>query len=200
MFAFRRNDPPSQSRLSEKSASRPRSFSSRPSTSPANLPFLRRAPLAPLDPQSTNASLTASDDQMPSSSSSTFLGYTPPDNSQPPDAARLNIGRPIITRAAPDEFGPSPPSARRKSIPNSCVFFLPLRALSHIPLPARMARRSPGRSLCYHSASFLGVLLIHRPFLSVRHAAHLSPPTSISPRLRHRLHRLPPTHSTMHRL
>lgn len=131
MFHFRR-DAPSQSRQPEKPRSRPRSLSTRSASSSslsasaaANLHLLpRRAPLAPLDPQSTNAPLAATDDQMsPASSSSAFLGYNPADDSRDPDRARYSIGRPIIPRAGIDEFAGNLPSSRRRSIPNQCVIF-----------------------------------------------------------------------------
>ncbi|KAI1794063.1 hypothetical protein LXA43DRAFT_155427 [Ganoderma leucocontextum] len=118
MFHFRRSDaPPDQP---EKPTARPRSLSSQtPSTSStassANAPPLpRRAPLAPL--QSTNAPLAADD---PMSSSSSFLGYSPDDNSQETDPARFGIGRPIVPRTTADSLNGNPASSsRRRSIPN----------------------------------------------------------------------------------
>ncbi len=127
-----KHDAPSQSRQPEKPRSRPRSLSTRSSSSSslsvsaaANLHLLpRRAPLAPLDPQSTNGPLTVSDDQMSSaSSSSAFLGYNPADDSRDPDRARYSIGKPIIPRAGIDELAGNLPSSRRRSIPNQCVIF-----------------------------------------------------------------------------
>ncbi|KAI0630283.1 hypothetical protein C8Q77DRAFT_1160634 [Trametes polyzona] len=130
MFHFRR-DAPSQSRQPEKPRSRPRSLSTRSSSASAlsvdasaHLHLLpRRAPLAPLDPQSTNGLLAPQHDQMPSaSSSSAFLGYNPADDSRDPDRARYSIGRPIVPHPSVDEFsGNLPASSRRRSIPNQCV-------------------------------------------------------------------------------
>ncbi|OSD06785.1 hypothetical protein PYCCODRAFT_1359570 [Trametes coccinea BRFM310] len=170
MFHLRRN-PPSQS---EKPRSRPRSLSTRSSSSStaasaaANLHLLpRRAPLAPLDPQSTstNASLTALDDQMsPASSSSAFLGYNPADDSRDPDRARYNIGRQIIPRVPPDEFGGNlPPSSRRRSIPNqsqsSTTVSRPPQ-LQQRPLPRR-ATHTPSSSITSSRRTSLPTILHH---------------------------------------
>ncbi|OBZ67008.1 hypothetical protein A0H81_12824 [Grifola frondosa] len=113
MFHFIRDSDVS----SEKSASNSRR-SSTPGDSIATS-LVRRAPLAPLDPQTANSA--APDDQMPSSaSSSSFLAYPRPD--APQDSDRYNIGRPIIpNRAAAEDSGGNLQTSRRRSIPNQCV-------------------------------------------------------------------------------
>ncbi|KAI8993091.1 hypothetical protein BD414DRAFT_577121 [Trametes punicea] len=184
MFHFRR-DAPSQSPQLEKPRSRPRSLSTRSASSSslvaaasANLHFLpRRAPLAPLDPQSTNSPLAALDDQMSSaSSSSAFLGYSPADDSRDPDRARYNVGRPIIPRAPPDEFGGNLPSAsRRRSIPNqaqsSTTVSRPLQ-LQQRPLPRR-ATHTPSSSITSSRRTSLPTILHHSATKTAP-----SPPTS----------------------
>lgn len=157
MFHLRRTDAPPQSRQSEKPASRRSSSSRTPSssssTSSANIPLLpRRAPLAPLDPQSTNA--LAIDDQMsPSPSSSSFLGYNPADSSQDSDPARFNIGRPIIPRNAPDDYpGNLPSTSRRRSIPNQYVRLSPpTRIYSYIPFLFQTTNKHLALSFSYPS-------------------------------------------------
>lgn len=201
MFHFKR-DAPSQSRQPEKPRSRPRSLSTRSSSSSslsasaaANLHLLpRRAPLAPLDPQSTNGPLTASDDQMSSaSSSSAFLGYNPADDSRDPDRARYNIGKPIIPRAGIDELAGNLPSSRRRSIPNQCVIFshksIPP---SHIPFSERkVARPCHVLPSCNNVPSHDAQHIRHRPRFHPL-AEHLFPPSSISRQLRRHRHRQPP--------
>ncbi|KAI0743510.1 hypothetical protein C8Q80DRAFT_1272200 [Daedaleopsis nitida] len=156
MFHLRRSDAPPHPRQPEKPHSRQRSLSARPSSSSAasnasSQPLTRRAPLAPLDPQSTNA-LAALDDQMSSaSSSSAFLGYNPADNSQDSDLARFNLGRPIIPRTGLDDIpGNLPSSSRRRSIPNQAQSST---TLSRPPLlqalrpPHRRPTHTPSSSL-----------------------------------------------------
>lgn len=124
MFQFKRSDvPPDQP---EKPSVQPRNLSSQsPSISSiaslADASLLpRRAPFAPL--QFTNAPLAADD---PMSSSSSFLGYNPDDNSQESEPARFGIGRPIVPRTAPDNLNGNPASSsRRRSIPNQYVCLL----------------------------------------------------------------------------
>ncbi|KAI0675234.1 hypothetical protein C8Q78DRAFT_988935 [Trametes maxima] len=173
MFHFRR-DPPPQSRQPEKPRSRPRSLSARApsassisSSASANLHLLpRRAPLAPLDPQSTNSPLPALDDQMsPTSSSSAFLGYNPADDSRDPDRARYNLGRPIIPRPPPDEFGGNLPSAsssaRRRSIPNQAPSSTTVSRppqLQQRPLPRR-ATHTPSASITSSRRTSLPTIL-----------------------------------------
>ncbi|CDO75363.1 hypothetical protein BN946_scf184966.g31 [Trametes cinnabarina] len=176
MFQFRR-DPPPQSRQPEKPRSRPRSLSTRSSSSfstvasaAAHTHLLpRRAPLAPLDPQSTstNASHTGSalDDQMsPASSSSAFLGYNPPDDSRDPDRARYSTGRQFIPRAPPDEFGGNlPSSSRRRSIPNQAqssttVSRPPQLQQRHLP---RRATHTPSSSITSSRRTSLPTILHH---------------------------------------
>ncbi|KAM5530753.1 hypothetical protein V8D89_015560 [Ganoderma adspersum] len=164
MFQFRRSDaPPDQP---EKPTARPRSFSSQtPSTSSttssADVPLLpRRAPLAPL--QSTNAPLAADD---PMSSSSSFLGYSPDDNSQESDPPRFGIGRPIVPRTAPDNLNGNPASAsRRRSIPNqaqsSTTVSRPPALQSLRPLPRR-PNHTPSSSTSSRRGSLPNVL--HQP-------------------------------------
>ncbi|KAI0645621.1 hypothetical protein C8Q79DRAFT_1001179 [Trametes meyenii] len=175
MFHFRR-DPTPQSRQLEKPRSRPRSLSARApsassisSSASANLHLLpRRAPLAPLDPQSTNGPLSPVDDQMSSaSSSSAFLGYNPPDDSRDPDRARYNpIGRPIIPRPPPDEFSGNLPSAssssaRRRSIPNQAPSSTTVSRppqLQQRPLPRR-ATHTPSASITSSRRTSLPTIL-----------------------------------------
>ncbi|KAI0663580.1 hypothetical protein C8Q70DRAFT_906975 [Cubamyces menziesii] len=171
MFHFRR-DPPPQSSQPEKPRSRTRSLSTRslsssapPAASAAAILHLlpRRAPLAPLDPQSTHGSLAPLDDQMSSaSSSSAFLGYNPADDSRDPDRARYNIGRPIIPRASLDEFsGNLPSSSRRRSIPNqsqsSTTVSRPPQ-LQQRPLPRRAAH-TPSSSITSSRRTSLPTIL-----------------------------------------
>ncbi|KAI0704980.1 hypothetical protein C8T65DRAFT_728064 [Cerioporus squamosus] len=194
MFHFRRSDAPSQPQP-EKPNSRPRSLSSRPpssssSSSLANAPLLqRRAPLAPLDPQSTNAPLA--DDQMSSaSSSSSFLGYNPADNSQDPDPARSYIGRPIISRTPTDDLsGNLPSTSRRRSIPNqaqstSTTVSRPPLLQALRPLPRR-ATHTPSSSITSSRRPSLPTIL-HQPTTKSlpppplpNDNAHLSPPDDI---------------------
>ncbi|EIW63390.1 uncharacterized protein TRAVEDRAFT_62924 [Trametes versicolor FP-101664 SS1] len=183
MFHFKR-DAPSQSRQPEKPRSRPRSLSTRSSSSSslsasaaANLHLLpRRAPLAPLDPQSTNGPLTASDDQMSSaSSSSAFLGYNPADDSRDPDRARYNIGKPIIPRAGIDELAGNLPSSRRRSIPNQAQSSTTVSRppqLQQRPLPRR-ATHTPSSSVSSSRRTSLPTIL-HQPAIKTAP----SPPTT----------------------
>ncbi|KAI0374112.1 hypothetical protein BV20DRAFT_602405 [Pilatotrama ljubarskyi] len=173
MFHFRRDAPSqSQSRQPEKPRSRPRSLSTRsssssavPPSSSANLHLLpRRAPLAPLDPQSTNGPLTALGDQMSSaSSSSAFLGYNPADDSRDPDRTRYNIGRPIVPRPGVDDFSGNLPSSssRRRSIPNQAQSTTTVSRppqLQQRPLPRR-ATHTPSSSISSSRRTSLPTIL-----------------------------------------
>ncbi|KAH9858799.1 hypothetical protein C2E23DRAFT_717916 [Lenzites betulinus] len=154
----------------EKPRSRPRSLSTRSSSAlsvsaAAHLHLLpRRAPLAPLDPQSTNGPLAPRefDDQMSAaSSSSAFLGYNPADDSPLPDRARYGIGRPIIPHAAIDEFSGNLPSSRRRSIPNQAQSSTTVSRppqLQPRPLPRRAAH-TPSSSVSSSRRTSLPTIL-----------------------------------------
>ena len=84
-----------------------------------SIPALRRAPLAPLDPQTTQVTLTVIDDQM--AASSPFFGYadTAQGPQRPVDLLCYNAGRSNVpSRSACDGAELGVPPARRRSIPN----------------------------------------------------------------------------------
>ncbi|TFK80163.1 hypothetical protein K466DRAFT_504366 [Polyporus arcularius HHB13444] len=101
------------------------------------------------------------------SSSSSFLGYNPADNSQDSDPARSYIGRPIISRTPTDDFSVNLPStSRRRSIPNqaqstSATVSRPPLLQSLRPIPRRTTH-TPSSSITSSRRPSLPTIL-HQP-------------------------------------
>ncbi|KAH9949586.1 hypothetical protein B0H21DRAFT_727507 [Amylocystis lapponica] len=99
-------------------------------------PITRRAPLTPLDPQTTHP-VHIVDQMSLSSSSLAACAEAAPEREHAADLARFNIGRPIITqRTASDDSIASLQATRRKSIPTHGGALRPPLA------PLRTSRRS----------------------------------------------------------